>query len=209
MRVTLLGATGATGALLLPLLERDHDVTVLARRPDRVAAGSPGTRLRRGDATDPAAVRDAVAAAEAVVTLVAAPRGEAPGTVRSQATGVLLSAAREAAPGAHLVLVSALGGAASAGQLSWFGRMIYAAAVGRERLAEVDRQERLVTGATLPATLVRPPKLDDGPATGALEVTGRVGASQSLHRADLAAFLADVVRHRPSGPRAVTVVSKR
>ncbi|GIN02059.1 hypothetical protein Pve01_37170 [Planomonospora venezuelensis] len=206
--MALLGATGATGALLLPILERDHEVTVLARRPDRVAASSPDTRLHRGDATDPAAVRGAVSGAEAVITLVAAPGRGAPGTVRSQATGVLLSAAREAAPGAHLVLVSALGGTASAGQLSWFGRMVYAAAVGRERLAEVDRQERLVAGAALPATLVRPPKLDDGPATGALEVTGRVRASQSLHRADLAGFLADVIHRRPSGPRAATVVSK-
>nr|BFE84348.1 hypothetical protein GCM10020093_069490 [Planobispora longispora] len=206
--MTLLGATGATGALVLPILERDHEVTVLARRPDRVTASSPGTRLHRGDATDPAAVRGAVSAAEAVITLVAAPRGDAPGTVRSQATGVLLSAAQEVAPGAHLVLVSALGGAASAGQLSRFGRMIYAAAVGRERLAEVDRQERLVTGTALSATLVRPPKLDDEPATGILEVTGRVKASQSLHRADLAKFLADVIHRRPPGPQAVTVVSR-
>ncbi|WP_205874169.1 NAD(P)-dependent oxidoreductase [Mycobacterium camsae] len=208
MRVTLLGATGLTGTLLLPMLEREHTVTVLARDVERVGTRCATTRVIGGDATDQMAVTDAVGAADAVITLVAPRRDGDVGTVRSDATKVLLSAVADVATDAHLIVVSALGGAASAGRLSWFGRLVYTRAVGRERLTEVDRQEELIAGCELRITVVRPPRLDDESASTPIEVAGRVGSRQTLHRSDLAHYLCAEVARRPTATRWVTLVSE-
>jgi uncharacterized protein YbjT (DUF2867 family) len=207
MNITVIGATGATGRQLLARLALRSDVdavTILARRPAAVPAGP--WRVLEGDASDLAAVTDAVTGAQAVVLIVGAPSGTPPALVRSTATRVVADAIRAAAPGAHLVAVSAVGGAASIAQLSWFGRMIYRRVVGDERLAEVTRQEEVIAAASIAATVVRPPKLDDAPATGARVVT-QVRASATLHRADLADYLLEAAMRRPAQPETVTLVS--
>jgi uncharacterized protein YbjT (DUF2867 family) len=207
MYITVIGATGATGRELLARLALRSDVeavTVLARRPAAVPAGP--WRVLTGDASDLEAVTDAVTGAQAVVLLVGAPAGTPPALARSTATRVVVDAIRAAAPGAHLITVSAVGGEASIAQLSWFGRMIYRRVVGNERLAEVTRQEEIIATASITATVVRPPKLDDGPATGARAVT-RVRTSATLHRADLADFLLEAAMRRPARPETVTLVS--
>lgn len=67
MRVLVTGASGMLGGgVALALAARGDDVTVLQRRPSGL-----GLREHLGDVTDPAAVRRAVAGADAVVHLAA------------------------------------------------------------------------------------------------------------------------------------------
>src|SRR5690606_31476219 len=161
-----------------------------------------------GDATDAVAVKKAVSGADAVVTLVAAPQGAEPGTVRSDATRTLLEVL-ETDPVPHLVAVSALGGRDSRDRQSRLARWVYARAVGPERLAEVDRQEDLIREADVVATVVRPPRLDNGPSSGYRFVTGKAGASIRLHRADLARLLADLATGPvPAATRFLIAASK-
>ena len=56
MKVTLIGATGFVGsAVLSELLQRGHQVTVLARTPAKVLA-QPGLTVMQGSALDAAQV---------------------------------------------------------------------------------------------------------------------------------------------------------
>jgi putative NADH-flavin reductase len=68
MKVALIGATGFVGTpVLAELLNRGHQVTVLARNPAKLAA-QPGLTVVRADALDAAQVATAVAGHDAVVS---------------------------------------------------------------------------------------------------------------------------------------------
>lgn len=68
MKVALIGATGFVGTpVLAELLNRGHQVTVLARNPGKVAA-QPGLTVVAADALDAAQVAAAVAGHDAVVS---------------------------------------------------------------------------------------------------------------------------------------------
>jgi putative NADH-flavin reductase len=68
MKIALIGATGFVGAPLLEeLLQRGHQVTVLARKPGKLAS-RPGLSVVQADAQDAAQVRQAVAGHDAVLS---------------------------------------------------------------------------------------------------------------------------------------------
>ena len=71
MRVTVLGATGATGSLVVPAaLAAGHEVTVLVRDPARLRDVDPAVHVEVGDARDPESAARAVAGAEAVISTI-------------------------------------------------------------------------------------------------------------------------------------------
>jgi len=68
MKIALIGATGFVGSAVLPeLLQRGHQVTVLARNPAKLSA-RPGLTVVAGDALDAAQVSRAVAGHDAVIS---------------------------------------------------------------------------------------------------------------------------------------------
>lgn len=68
MKIALIGATGFVGsAVLAELLQRDHQVTVLARHPGKLAP-APGLTVVQADAQNAAEVAQAVRGHEAVVS---------------------------------------------------------------------------------------------------------------------------------------------
>ena len=71
MKVTVFGATGARGRLVVDdLLEAGHDVVAYVRNPDKVPPHWPTDRVHIvvGAITDPAAVDDAVRRGQAVIS---------------------------------------------------------------------------------------------------------------------------------------------
>lgn len=70
MRVLVIGGSGYVGkAVVKNALERGHEVTALLRNPDAVPDG-PKLRKVKGDALDPAAVREAVKGQDAVIDAI-------------------------------------------------------------------------------------------------------------------------------------------
>jgi putative NADH-flavin reductase len=208
VQIAVLGASGATGQMVVTsLLERGDDVAVLVRNPARLGVLAAKVRVVTGDAADPAALKAAMDGADAVVSLVGVPRGERIGTARSDAARIMVETLTAAGP-RRLVVVTALGGSASIGQLGLLGRIIYRRVIGKERLVEVDRQESLISSSPLDWTLVRPPRLVDGAPSGyRVAGSGRLASGITLTRADLAAALVDEAVSQAHVRQAVTLHS--
>jgi len=77
VKITLFGATGRTGQTVIEqALAAGHGITAFARTPAKLAA-RPGLRIVQGEITDAAKVAEAIAGAEAVISVLGAARGGA------------------------------------------------------------------------------------------------------------------------------------
>jgi uncharacterized protein len=106
MKVVLFGASGMIGARVLQeLLRRGHEVTAVARHPEKITA--PGAKAVKGDVTDEASVSAIAKGADAVISAYAPPQDDPQSVVA--ATRALLAGLAKA--GVKRVIV--VGGAGS------------------------------------------------------------------------------------------------
>jgi len=186
-RLAVLGATGATGRYVVEVaLRRGHEVTALVRRP---GSFSPAERLSEvvwTDLSDEATLASALIGTHAVIsTLGGAAKG--PTTVCADGTRSAVTAMDQAGV-SRLIVVSAHGVAES------HDRSLYSLAVWAgvaNRMRDKETMEALITASNLDATIVRPPALNDTPATGRYQVATDLPIHlwTSIGRADLAGFL--------------------
>jgi putative NADH-flavin reductase len=82
MKLTILGATGATGTCLTEqALAAGHEVTAIVRDPGRLSIPEdPQLHVVTADVMDPASIIPAMTGAAAVITAIG-PRGTGPATV--------------------------------------------------------------------------------------------------------------------------------
>ncbi|WP_395832509.1 NAD(P)-dependent oxidoreductase [Archangium violaceum] len=187
-RVLIIGATGRTGHLLAEqALGRGLGVSALVRRPE--ALGELQSRLSavQGDVLDPAAVSRAVAGHDAVLCALGPGRGSPP-TLCSEGTRNLLSA-MEAQGVRRLVCITGALIGHPREHLGWLYRRMRSA-LGAA-IQDRQLQEQLILRSGLDWTLVRPPRLDNGPARGSWRVGEDIslGAMAHINRADLASFM--------------------
>lgn len=208
MRLTVFGGTGRAGRLLVEqALAAGHEVTVLARRPEKVDLKHDRLRVVAGNALDPAPVAQAVTGADAVISLIG-PGKDQPPMMVSKSTANILAAAR--ACGVKRVIVAA---GAGVGDARDEPRLIDKAIVGiLKRAARQAYEDMNATAAAVKAsdrdwTLARIPMLTDQAASGKTRVgyLGK-GVGNRLSRADLAAFLLGQVTDK-TYLRAAPVVS--
>ena len=76
MKIALIGATGFVGSkVMAEALRRGHQVTALSRNAAKLPT-TPGLTVVAADATDPAAIAQAVKGHDAVVSAYNGPRGQ-------------------------------------------------------------------------------------------------------------------------------------
>jgi biliverdin reductase / flavin reductase len=197
MRVTILGASGRTGRLVVDrALAAGHEVTAVSRS----AAARTGVRVVRGDVLDPASLRAAVAGSDVVLSTIAPPLRQLlrPTTLYSTGVANLIHAMREHGVD-RLITVSSAGVLDGDPAHPWFYRRVLKPLLfDRGLYRDMRAMEREVANSGLRWVIVRASGLTDGPATGRYRVeTGRLPAGGSrLSRADLADFL---VTQLPAG----------
>ena len=185
MRVAVLGGTGRTGRLVVPLLiERGHAARVLTRGPDVPA----GAERVEGLATEVADVARAVEGCDAVVACLASSNSE---PVCSRATAGVIAAATDGGPRRYIAISGAgvdAPGDAKGVPDKLIGAIMKVVVGGMLR----DRQRELgmVRESDLDWTFARPPRLTDGAPKGYRTSLERP-PSTAITRADLAAFLVD------------------
>ncbi|QND16965.1 SDR family oxidoreductase (plasmid) [Rhizobium leguminosarum bv. trifolii] len=191
MKILLLGATGATGRLIVgKAIAKGYDVVALVRSQAK-AVDLAGAELVEGDARDPAALTRAVAGCDAVVSSL--------GTAMSPFREVtLLSTATRALVGVmeqqnirRLVCITGLGAGDSRGHGGFFFDRLFLPLMLRKVYEDKDRQEDAIRVSTLDWIIVRPTVLNDKPARGHIKaVTDLSGVhGGTIARSDVAEFV--------------------
>jgi len=191
VKILVLGATGATGRLIVGrALAKGHDVVALVRSKAR-ATDLAGAELVEGDARDAAALTRAIAGCDAVVSSL--------GTAMSPFREVtLLSTATRALVGVmaaqnirRLVCITGLGAGDSRGHGGFFFDRLFLPLMLRKVYEDKDRQEDGIRASALDWIIIRPTVLNDKPARGgikALTDLSRVHGG-TIARSDVAEFV--------------------
>jgi putative NADH-flavin reductase len=197
MRLTIFGASGRTGRQLVEqALAGGHQVKAVVRDPARLAvAAHPALQVITADIMDPASILQAVTGADAVLT-AAGPRGAGPTTVITDSVRSIAAAMRKAGTRRLLVLSGSI--AADGGEgfvLRYALKPLARRTFLRHVCADMRRAEAEIAGTELDWTIVRPPALTNGPATGKYRTAAQRDLPRGfrLSRADLAACMLSLI----------------
>jgi len=193
MKLTIFGATGATGTeLARQALDAGHEVTAVVRDPGRMSVPVQ-SRLTviTADVMDPVAISPAVADADAVITAIA-PHGLGRSTLRQDSTHSIMQAMGKA--GARRLLFVSGSVVADEGEsfyLRYLLKPVARRTFLRNTTADFAATEAEIRAADLDWTIFRPPSLDNKPASGAYRtaVDRSVPHCFTISRADLAACM--------------------
>jgi putative NADH-flavin reductase len=194
MKISIFGASGATGLLLTErCLAAGYEVTALLRKPatfpfrDRV-------RVVEGNAFNPAAVQQTIEAANVVLSALGA-RSWRKEDVLERAVPLIVAAMRQAGVKRIIALGSAGATDDSLKKQPAFARWIAENIIYKTFLkwpvVSQKAQWKTLSTSGLDWTMVMPPKLENGKARGNLKVDGEALPRNALHisRADVADFM--------------------
>jgi putative NADH-flavin reductase len=197
MKLTIFGATGGTGTCLAErALAAGHEVIAVVRDPTRLTVRplppTPASHLQvfAADVTDPAAIAGAVAAADAVLTAIG-PRGTGVTTVSQDTVRSIIAAMQKT--GARRLLTVSGSIVADEGESAYLRliKPVVRRTFLRHVCADMRAAESEVEATDLQWTIMRPPRLTDGPVTGRYRtsIDGGLPRSLTVSRADLAACM--------------------
>ena len=176
MKVLVIGATGAIGsAVVQAALEGGHEVTAFVRSPDKLGDLRPRVRVVEGDLADPSSLATAVPGHDAVISAVGSSPDRAQLDVPANGMRAVVQAMRAA--GVRR-LVGLSGGAVNVpGERKPLSGRITTALVSllARNVVEAKQREFDVVYATdLDWTMIRPPNVVPGPATGSVDIGDRL-----------------------------------
>jgi putative NADH-flavin reductase len=192
MKVVIFGAAGITGReLVTQALARGHQVTAFVRTPSKLGLTHPALIMVQGNVADAAAVERALTRQDAVFCALGAAtplRRDLP-----LVTGVenIVRAMERGGP-RRLIYLSFLGVRRGREQLSLLGKYVVAPLILRNVVADHEAKESIITRSSLDWTIVRPPRLSNGPRTGVYRHGSDVKAASvvpMISRADVADFM--------------------
>jgi len=197
MKLTIFGATGATGTVLTEqALAAGHQVTAVVRDPARLAVPArTGLRTITADVMDPASITDAIADADVVISAVG-PRGTGPTTVIQDSVRSIIAAMDKTGARRFLqVSGSIVADDGESPYLRYLLKPLVRRTFLRHVCADMRQAEHHIRRSDLDWTIVRPPSLTSKPARG----TYRTAVNRSLphgftiSRADLAAWMLTLI----------------
>ncbi len=193
MKIIVFGATGGTGKLIVSqALAKGHSVTAYVRNPEGLTP-DPHLRVVQGDLFDLAAVVDAVRGHRAVLSALGA-RSRQKADILANAIPVILEAMRQEYI-TRLIVLGASGVQRDHGkyQNALTNMAIWVAKKTLLKHPFVDQaaQERLLAASDVDYTIVRAPRLIDGPFTGTYRTLPDAlpPGALSISRADVADFM--------------------
>ena len=194
-RICIFGASGETGLeLTRQALERGYEVTAFVRSQTAKEKLPRGVTVLVGNLLDRTDVERAIAGNQAVIIAIG-PRIASQEIFCAAATQNIIEAMRSSGVRRLICQTGAMIGEYP--HLSWFMRSMKGAYQKQQPVLANDRleQEQRVAASGLDWTLVKPPRLTNGPARGRVRSGERlnIGAMSSISRLDLSRFILDQV----------------
>ena len=196
MNTVIFGANGPTGRLLVSqALNHGHTVTAAVRNPE--AFDLPGVRVLRTDVLNAAAVSDAVAGADVVLSSLGVPFGRKPIDTYSRGTANIVAAMEQ--HGVRRLLVTSSSAAdpsvrfknSGGGALLEVMKPLVIFGFGRSTYVDMLRMEKLVAASGLDWTIVRPSGLFGADTVSEYEVEEDHVRGAFTSRLDLATFMVE------------------
>ena len=198
MRLLIVGATGGTGtALLAQAVDAGHEVTVVARHPERLGlSGNADVTVIEGSVLEHGPWEDAVTGHEILLSSLGSTDRKHPTAIYSQGTMNLLRA-MGSSPTRRVICLSS-GGIDPSPDLPFAQRMVTRLVIQRmyrHGYDDMRRMETLIQAEDVRWTIIRPPMLSDGVPTGAYRTANgsRLENPTSITRSDLARYMLDAV----------------
>jgi putative NADH-flavin reductase len=191
MKITIFGATGKTGQhLVQQALEAGHNVTAFARTPSKLSINHAQLSVIEGDIQDEIKVEEAVAGADAVISVLGPTRGAREYAVTNGTKHML--AAMKKHNVRRLVISAGAGVGDSKDKPLLMNRVIdiVLRLISPKAVEDMTQVANTVRMSAVEWVIVRVPMLTDDPAGHHIKV-GYVGKDMGyrLSRADMAAFM--------------------
>ncbi len=187
MKITVIGATGATGRHVVTQgIQRGHQITAFTRRPQ------PARRLRtRRDherrRPRPYAVRKAITGSHAVIAIIGASSRKGPHQTADVARNLITTMSQESV--ARLIITSAYPLVADKPRLA----LALVTRIFADTYADATAMEQLVSASDLQWTIARPTRLTNRRARGRITISRELlDKAPSITRADLATALLNI-----------------
>lgn len=193
MKIIVFGATGGTGReIVSQAIDQGHSVTAFARNAASLS-GSGGLRVVEGDVFDPVAVAAAIWGHGAVFSALG-PRTLKKTRLLARALPNILAGMRQHYV-TRLIVLGAAGAQRDYGKyqnaLTRMAFWLVRRTLLRHPFADQAAQEHSLAASQIDYTIVRPPRLTDGPATRKYRVVPDALPPGALRisRADVAGFM--------------------
>jgi putative NADH-flavin reductase len=208
MKLVVFGATGKTGKhIVQQALDAGHEVIAFARTPSKLGITHERLRVVQGDVGEPEKVESAVAAADAVISVLGPAGRSAPAMLNRGTQNIIAAMKKYGLRRLVIALGAGIGDPNDAPTLvdKLFGTLIRLAAP--QAYADTMNTAASVRSSDLEWVIVRVPMLTDDPAKGNVRVgyLGK-GVGVRLSRADMAKFMLDEVS-ASKYPRQAPVIS--
>ena len=191
MRILVLGATGATGQLIVrDAVASGHSVVALVRAKAR--SDLPGAELIEGDVRDEETLSRALDGCDAVVSSLGTGMGFRKVDLLTVATRVLVAVMTRTGV-RRLICISALGVGDSRGHGGFiFDRLFQPLLLG-PAYKDKDGQEAAIRASSLDWVVVRPAMLTNDPPRGRVRTTTDLAGVNGgkIARADVAQFVVE------------------
>jgi putative NADH-flavin reductase len=199
MKIALFGGTGRTGRPFIDqALAQGHQITALVRDPAKLTVQNPNLTVVKGDVTNPADVQRVVQGADAVVLAIGHTGKSTPRTMMAQAATNVVNAMKAA--GVKRVITLTGAGVSAPQDKPGFVDHVFKfllKTINPDVLADSENHAHIIGASGLDYTIVRGPRLTEGPHTGRYQVgwAGQ-GMKTQISRADVADFMLKQVTAR-------------
>ena len=197
MKILIIGASRGIGkALLETALEDNFNVTVLARKPEKITISHPHLRVVRGDVLKTESIEAVAYEQEAICSCIGVPITFKAVDIFSKGARNILVAVKQN-PGQKYIAVTGIGAGGSEGHGGFLYDKIFKPFFLQTIYADKNREEEIIKGSGVDWMIVRPAGLTNGKRTGQYHIVNNMKGvtAKRISRLDVADFILKQLRN--------------